>query len=134
MTNMVLRRNPVKTMNPWKEMDRMINDFNNSYEPAPRKPVVHIENGETAVVLTAELPGFAAEDLDIQVKENLLTIQARQKGEKKKDEDKIVFERSFVLPDDLQSDKIQAEMKNGLLSLELPRREKPAPLAIKVKG
>ena len=96
--------------------------------------MVHIENEEARVVLTAELPGFSADDLDIQVKENLLTIQAVEKGEKKEDENKVVFERSFVLPEDLQSDKIQAEMKNGLLTLELPRKEKPAPLAIKVKG
>jgi HSP20 family protein len=134
MTNLVVRRNAVRNVNPWKEMDKMINDFNNAYEAAPRKPVVHIENEENRVVLTAELPGFAAEDLDIQVKENLLTIQALERGEKKKDEDKVVFERSFVLPEDLQSSKIEAEMKHGLLTLELPRKEKPAPLAIKVKG
>ena len=132
MTNLVVRRNPVRTVNPWREMDKMMNDY--SYEAAPRKPMVHIENEEARVVLTAELPGFSADDLDIQVKENLLTIQAVEKGEKKEDENKVVFERSFILPEDLQSDKIQAEMKNGLLTLELPRKEKPAPLAIKVKG
>ena len=134
MTNLVVRRNPVRTINPWREMDKMMNDFNRAHEAAPRKPMVHIENEEVRVVLTAELPGFSADDLEIQVKENLLTIQAVEKGEKKKDENKVVFERSFVLPEDLQSDKIQAEMKNGLLTLELPRKEKPAPLAIKVKG
>jgi HSP20 family protein len=132
MTNLVVRRNSAGTVNPWREMDKMFNDY--SYEAAPRKPMVHIENEEDRVVLTAELPGFTAEDLDIQIKENLLTIQAVQKAEKKKDENKVVFERSFVLPDDLHSDKIQAEMKHGLLTLELPRKEKPAPLAIKVKG
>jgi HSP20 family protein len=134
MTNLIVRRNAAGTVNPWREMDKMFNNFNNADEAAPRKPIVHIENEEDRVVLTAELPGFSAEDLDIQVKENLLTIQAVQKAEEKKDETKIVFERSFVLPEDLQSDKIEAEMKNGLLTLELPRKEKPAPLAIKVKG
>ncbi|MDC7233413.1 MAG: Hsp20/alpha crystallin family protein [Spirochaetales bacterium] len=134
MTNLVVRRNNGRAVNPWKEMDKMINDFSRAYEASPRKPIVHIENEESRVVLTAELPGFAAEDLDIQVKENLLTIQALERAEKKKEEDKVVFERSFVLPEDLQSDRIEAEMKHGLLTLELPRKEKPAPLAVKVKG
>jgi len=134
MTNLVVRRNPVMSVNPWNEFDRVFSDFSRAFEEEPRKPVVHIENEETRVVLTAELPGFGSDDLDIQVKENLLTIKALQKGEKKKDEPKVIFERSFVLPDDLKRDGIQAEMKNGLLTLELPRSEKPAPLAIKVKG
>ncbi len=140
MTSLVVRRNPARTVsrvnnvNPWKEMDRMMEEFSRGYEAVPRKPVVKIENEETRVVLRAELPGFGAEDLDIQVKENLLTIQALERGEKKKDEDKVVFERSFVLPEDLDSSKFEAEMKNGLLTLELPRKEKPAPLSIKIKG
>ena len=134
MTNLVVRRNPAVNVNPWREMDRVFNEFSRSYEAVPRKPVVHIENEESRVVLTAELPGFSADDLDIQVKENLLTIQAIERAEKKKEDDRVVFERSFVLPEDLKSDSIQAEMKNGLLTLELPRKEKPAPRTIKVKG
>jgi HSP20 family protein len=133
MTNLAIRRYPVNTVNPWKEMERMFNSAR-SVSTEPRKPVVHVENEESRVVLTAELPGFASEDLDIQVNENLLTIKAQQKGEKKKDEMITVFERSFVLPEDLNRESIQAEMKNGLLTLVLPRKEKPAPLAIKVKG
>ena len=136
MTNLVVRRNPGRTVNPWKEMDRMLNDFNRIHETAPRKPIVHIENEESRDLLTAELPGFSADDLEIQVKENLLTIQALERAEKKEEEDKVIFERSFVLPEDLNgnSNKFNAEMKNGLLTLELPRKEKPAPLSIKVKG
>ncbi|QEN09569.1 Hsp20/alpha crystallin family protein [Oceanispirochaeta crateris] len=133
MTNLAIRRNPVYTVNPWKEMERIFNTAI-STDTEPRKPLVHVENEESRVVLTVELPGFASEDLDIQVNENLLTIKALQKGKKKKDEEITIFERSFVLPEDLNRESIKAEMKNGLLTLELLRKEKPAPLAIKVKG
>ncbi len=134
MTSLVVRPARNRVVNPWKEMDRMMSEFNRGYESGPRKPAVKIENEETRVVLKAELPGFGAEDLDIQVKENLLTIQALERGKKKKEEDKVVFERSFVLPEDLDSSRFEAEMKNGLLTLELPRKEKPAPISIKIKG
>lgn len=134
MTNLVLRRNTAGNVNPWREMDKLFQDFNRALDSEPRKPLVHIENEDDRVVLTAELPGYSSDDIDVQVKENLLTLKAIDRAKKKKEEDKVAFERSFVLSEDLNVKDIQAEMKNGLLNLVLPRKEKPAPLAIKVKG
>ena len=134
MNNLVVRRNNLRTMDPWKEMDRFFNDYNRGWEAETRKPVVHVENEESKVVLTAELPGFGPDDIEIQIEENLLTLKALKRAEKKKEEDRIVFEKSFVLSDDLKRDGVEAEMKNGLLTLELFRKEKPAPLAVKVRG
>jgi len=139
MTNMVVRRRA--QVNPWSEIDRVWDSLYRAEQDTPRKPVVNISNEESKVVLKAELPGFGPEDLDIQVKENLLTLQAFRTEEVKKadaeeasEEKKVIFERSFVLPEDLDREGFSAEMKNGLLTLELPRKAKPAPLAIKVKG
>ena len=139
MTNMVVRRRA--QVNPWNEIDKVWDSF---YRAAaePRKPVVQINNEERKVTLTAELPGFGPEDIDIQVKENLLTIQAFRVNEIKaeteesesKEEKKIIFEKSFVIPEDLNREGFEAEMKNGLLTLELPRKEKAAPRSIKVKA
>ena len=93
--------------------------------------------------MTVELPGFGAEDLEVKVEENLLTIKAGHHEEKKEKKKKellrserrdIRFERSFVPSQDIQADRIEADLKNGLLTLKLPRIEKPAPLSIKVKG
>ena len=137
MTNMIVRRRA--QVNPWEEMDRVWNSLIKEAQEAPRKPVVRIENLEDKVIVNAELPGFGAEDIDIQVKENLLTIQAFRveevkDGEESKEEKRVVFEKSFVIPEDLERDGFDAEMKNGLLVLNLPRKAKPAPLAVKVKG
>ncbi len=135
MNNLVVRRrNNLRTMDPWKEMDRFFGDYSRDWDDEPRKPVVRIENEESRVVLTAELPGFGPEDIDIQIEENLLTLKALKRGEKKKDGDKVVFEKSFVLSDDLKRDGVEARMKNGLLTLELSRKEKPAPLTIRING
>ena len=139
MTNSVVRRNQYRVMDPWQEMDRVFDAFlqapvRQAAGTEPRKPVVNVVEGENGITMTAELPGFGPEDLDIQVKENLLIIRALEKPEKEEEERKAAFERSFVLPEDLKRDAIDAEMKNGLLTLSLPKKEKPAPLAIKVKG
>ena len=139
MTNMVVRRNA--QVNPWNEMEKVWDSMYRAVDE-PRKPVVQINNEESKVTVTAELPGFGSEDIDIQVKENLLTIQALRtveikadnEEEKASEEKKVIFQKSFVLQDDLNRDQFEAEMKNGLLTLELPRREKQAPLSIKVKA
>ncbi|QEN09570.1 Hsp20/alpha crystallin family protein [Oceanispirochaeta crateris] len=139
MTNMIVR-NRVQG-NPWKEMDKIWDSLYKPVQPTPRQPVVDIKNEESRVILKAELPGFGPEDIDIQVKENLLTVQAFKKIEIKdetkdeiREEKEVTFEKSFILPEDLNRDNFEAEMKNGLLTLILPRNEKPAPRTIKVKG
>ena len=139
MTNMVVRRRA--QVNPWNEIDKAWDSFYRAADE-PRKPVVQINNEETRVTVTAELPGFGSEDIDIQVKENLLTVQAFRiteikaeiEGKEAEEEKKIIFEKSFVLPEDLNRDKFEAEMKNGLLTLDLPRKAKAAPRSIKVKA
>ena len=137
MTNMIVRRRA--QVNPWEEMDRVWNSLIQEAQNVPRKPVVRVEDKEDKVIVSAELPGFGAEDIDIQVKENLLTIQALKveevkDGEETKEEKKVVFEKSFVIPEDLNRESFDAQMKNGLLVLDLPRKAKPAPLAVKIKG
>ncbi len=142
MTNIVVRRKPNIVVNPWDEMDKMFHSFFEA--PArevmkeTRKPKVNVHQEENGLKMTVELPGFGPEDLDIQVKENLLTIKALNQPdiseEGKEEERTAAFERSFVLPEDFNRDAIEAEMKNGLLTLVLPKKEKPAPLSIKIKG
>ena len=142
MTNIVVRRKPAVAVNPWNEMDRMFNSFFETplrtSKQESRKPKVNVSEEENGLSMTVELPGFGAEDLSIEVKENLLNIRALYKAELdeegKEVERKTAFERSFVLPEEYKRDAIKADMKNGLLTLELPRKEKPAPLSIKVNG
>ncbi|MDC7233412.1 MAG: Hsp20/alpha crystallin family protein [Spirochaetales bacterium] len=139
MTNMVVRRRV--NANPWTEFDKLWDSFYKAADE-PRTPAVQIRNEDDKVTVKAELPGFGPDDIDIQVKENILTIQAFRITEIKADsedeqateEKKVVFEKSFVIPEDLNRDKFEAEMKNGLLTLELPRHEKAAPRSIKVKA
>jgi len=103
-------------------------------------PVDIYENGNHALVLKAELPDMSREDIDITVDNGTLTI----KGEKKLSADvqdeqfhRIerrygVFSRSFSLPQTVDTGKVGAEYRNGVLTVRLPLREEAKPRQIKV--
>ena len=102
-------------------------------------PAVDIIEKPEALVVTAELPGIAAKDVDVSVDDGILTISGEKEEEKKEgaeDSDYYLFERrygsfrrSFTLPNAVDVDKISAEFDNGLLKVTLPKTEN-----VKVKG
>ena len=103
-------------------------------------PVDIYQNGDHEVVLKAELPDMTREDIDITVDNGTLTI----KGEKKMSNDvkeenfhRIErrygsFSRSFSLPQTVDTGKVAAEYRNGVLTVRLPLREEAKPRSIKV--
>ena len=93
------------------------------------------------ITLTAELPGLAVEDIDLRVENDTLTLKGERKLER---EDKREgyrrversygsFSRTFSLPDTVDTERIKAESKNGVLKVFLPRREETKPRQIQVK-
>ncbi len=134
----------VRTMDIFSEMDRMMNSvFNDTPEWDSRVPSVDIREEENRYLLEAELPGYTEKDVHLRVEENLLVLEANRKGEKEdkepgylvRERSSASYKRSFVLPKDVDSSKISASMKNGVLSLELQKSEaaKPKTIEIKVK-
>lgn len=101
-------------------------------------PAVDIAENEEALVFTAELPGFNRDDLNIAVEDGRLTLSGERKMERKSDEYHRVervygrFERNFTLPTTVDPDKITANLKNGLLTIALPKREESKPRQIAV--
>ncbi len=104
-------------------------------------PIVDIAEDSKAVYFHVELPGIKKEDVKVNVDEdNVLII----KGEKKPliPKDTTVhrnetssgeFERRFILPDDLDKDKIEAKYENGLLDITIMKEEKPEPKEVEIK-
>ena len=97
-------------------------------------PKVDVQEHKDAYLLTMELPGRTDADVDINVKDSVLTIASVKKAEKEEkqsganDEKWLVrerrmtqFSRSFTLPDDVDTQGISATFKNGLLDITLPR-------------
>ena len=103
-------------------------------------PVDIYRNGNQEVVIKAELPDMAREDIDITVDHGTLTIRGEKKLSSEVKEEQFhrierrygAFSRSFSLPQAVDTAKVAAEYKNGVLSIRLPLREDAKPRSIKV--
>jgi HSP20 family protein len=103
-------------------------------------PAVDIYETENELVVKADLPDVNEKDLDVRIENNTLTIRGERKFEKKVDEENYLrvertygsFSRSFSLPNTVNSEAIKAEYKNGVLTVELPKRAESKPKQVKV--
>jgi HSP20 family protein len=100
-------------------------------------PFINLFEKEGDLVLAAELPGIKKEELTLEVRKDVLRLAGARKIEYGQDcschrlERKgLNFDRSIKLPFRIEGDKIQAEFKNGLLLLILPRAESDKPKQI----
>jgi HSP20 family protein len=96
------------------------------------------DENEKEFIVRAEAPGFEAEDLDIQVSGNLLTIKAQKKRESKEKKgdgyyEERHLERVVTLPADADPDKIEATYRNGILEIHLAKTEDAQRKRIPVK-
>ena len=90
--------------------------------------------------MKADLPDVNEKDIDVRVENNLLTIRGERKFEKSVSEDNYLriertygsFSRSFSLPNTVNAEAIRAEYKNGVLTVNLPKREESKPRQVKV--
>lgn len=105
-------------------------------------PAFNIWADEEGVVLTSELPGVGIEDLDISVSGKNITVKGVRKGEDlgekmtrvRHERPEGEFERSFKLPFTIESAKVTAALKDGVLRVSLPRAESEKPRKITVNG
>ncbi len=103
-------------------------------------PIDIYQNGDSEVVLKAELPDMARDDIDITVDNGTLTIKGEKKLAADVKEDQFhrverrygTFSRTFSLPRTVDPGKVAAEYKNGVLTVRLPLREEARPRQIKV--
>ena len=103
-------------------------------------PVDIFQTGDHELVLKAELPDMSREDIDITVENFVLTIKGEKKAANDVKDDQYhhaerrygTFSRSFSLPQTVDSNRVSAEYKNGVLTVRLPLREEAKPRAIKV--
>ena len=115
-----------------------LDDLWGTYEM--RSPSMDIIDNENEIIYRAELPGVDKKDLDVSVSENLLTIKGSSKMESEEEKGnyhsseirKGSFCRSISLPNNVDSSKIKADFKNGLLELTIPKTAKTSRKTIKV--
>lgn len=121
----------------WNRMMAQPTGFNGG-----RRYPMDIRSEEDAFVLTAALPGIRSEDLNIEIKEDILSLQAHIAPEAQEEPrnyllreiGEIELDRSFRLPDPVKAENAEARMENGMLTLRIPKAEEARPRQIKVKA
>ncbi len=104
-------------------------------------PAIDVAEEEDSIIVRAEVPGCKADDINISVHGNLLTISGEKKLSEEKKEKGYYhvessygsFKRELTLPTDVDQSKIDATCKNGVLSVTLPKAEKAKAIKVKIK-
>ena len=104
-------------------------------------PAVNLYEAASEYVLTAELPGLSAEDIELSVERNRVTLRGERKIEHPQDaslhrveRQAGIFRRTIELPVDVDADKAQAVCRNGVLMLQIPKVAAQQPRQISVKS
>ena len=140
---------------PFRELEEVSDRLNRMFA----RPATHTSNGKESMIVAdwtpsvdisetegeyqikAEIPDVRKEDVKVTVEDRVLTIQGQRKQEKEEKGTKYhriersygSFARTFSLPYVIEADKVDAEFKDGVLNLHLPKSEKAKPKAIEVK-
>lgn len=104
-------------------------------------PLVDIYEREGNIELKAELPGIDPKDVDVRVENNVLTLRGERKVDREVKRESYhrveraygSFSRSFTLPTVVDTEKIKAEYRDGVLHLTLPKKEEAKPRQISIK-
>jgi len=104
-------------------------------------PSCDIYETGTEIVVKAEIPGVKKEDIKLSMQDNVLTLSGERKFEEETKKENYVrvergygsFMRSFTLPPSVDSKKISAEFKDGLLEVKLPKFEEARPKEVEIK-
>jgi HSP20 family protein len=107
-------------------------------------PSIDVHEDAKGIYVKAEMPGMDEKNIDVNIENNYLTIKGekREEREEKKDKRTIVterkfgsFERTIRLPEGIKADKVKADFKNGVLTIDIPKEkvEEPKKVRINIK-
>jgi HSP20 family protein len=147
--------NAITRWDPVKEMEEMHNRLSNLFGRTPARlgegkeesitvaewaPLVDITEDDKEYIIKTELPEVKKEDVKVSVENGLLTIVGERKFEKEENKKYHRVERaygrfirSFVLPEGVDPDKVNAEFRDGVLKVHLAKSEQTKPKQIEVK-
>jgi HSP20 family protein len=151
------RRIPMFSLIPWRKKEQPIARLRGEFEslfdrflsrwPAPFDAEygfdtlwgLDVEDRDNEILVRAEVPGFEAEELDVQLSNRILTIKAKKKLESKNNgngstEEYRSYHRSVTVPEGIKADGIEAKYRNGVLEIRLPKTEEARPKRIPVQA
>jgi HSP20 family protein len=118
-------------------------DWEKALSTTAWNPAVDIFENDNDVVVKVELPGMDPKNIDVRLENNVLMLKGERRFEKDPKETKEenyhrvereygTFSRAFALPTPVKEDKVNAEYKDGVLKIVLPKKEEVKPKAIKI--
>lgn len=143
----------------WNDLDRLLRimeqsrgrrnwffpDFDKPYNYGPEwafdegAPRMNLYDQGECFEIRAEVPGFSKEDLNVKIQGNYLEVSGARKSDKPEgykahriERQTSSFTRSFTLPSDVDAEKVEASLKNGILFLTLPKAEAAKPKQITI--
>jgi len=133
---------PRFTSDLFDAIDKNFGDFSPSLT-STGSPKVDVRETKDSYIMDMELPGFTEKDVEINIKDKVLSISSKveEKKEEKKDGEWLIrerrelcFSRRFTLPNDIDEDKVSAGFKNGLLSVTIPRKPEAQARTIQISA
>lgn len=138
-------QNRKSLIDPWSSLDKIFNNFNhfihqNEIETGPR---VHTHKSEDELILHFELPGVNPDKVELNYKDDTLILKGEREQLVKAKQNLLrserphgAFERSFVLPFKIDEEKVNAQYKDGILTVNLPREatQSSKKITIQTKG
>jgi HSP20 family protein len=138
---------------PFRELEDIQTRLNRFFNDMPARraegepfftdwtPAVDVQENEKEYLIKAELPEIKKEDVKVQVLDGVLTIEGERKQEKEEKGKRFhkversygKFVRQFALPTEVDPAKVQAEFKEGMLNVHLPKTEAAKPKSVEVK-
>lgn len=132
---------------PFTEMDRLNNAVNRFFDAEPARPAqvwtpaIDVTEDKERIVLHADLPGVLEKDVDVQIEKDVLTLRGERALERKAEGEHHrryerasgSFVRSFTLPPTIDIEHVTAQLKDGVLTLTLPKKPEAQPKKISVK-
>jgi HSP20 family protein len=133
------RMRELMRFDPLEEMGRMLGGREQTWGFVP---AFEVKETKDAYIFKADLPGVQEKDVDITLTGDRLTIGGKRELEKEEDSDRFYayersfgsFSRSFTLPEGVDTEHCNAEMKDGVLSLRLPKKPEVQPKRIQLGG
>ncbi|HVY25369.1 MAG TPA: HSP20 family small heat-shock protein [Polyangiaceae bacterium] len=135
---------PFRTMRDLMRWDPFtaLSAFPSTQGLATFAPDFEVKETKESFVFTADMPGVAEKDLQVQLSDNRLSISGKRESEKTEQNETYYatersygsFTRSFILPEGVDADKAHAQLKNGVLSIAIPKRPEAQPRKIAVQS
>jgi len=104
-------------------------------------PAINVKESDKAFQIEMAVPGMKKDEINVEFNDNVLTISAETKKEKKEENDNYTrrefnftsFKRSFTIPEDVDESKIEAKQEDGVLTINIPKTEAKASLKKMIK-